>query len=113
MPLHFIAYSTFSPTDMCGNRASDWNTMQVGRWLAGTSLMRRPRSRMSPLVGVSMPTSIRTSVVLPEPDGPTIVKNSPSTMSSDTRSTAAKGPKNLSMSRSCRIGTAIVRASGR
>ena len=68
----------FWPTVRCGNSASDWNTMQVGRRLAGTSLMRWPRSRMSPLVGLSMPASMRSSVVLPLPEGPTMVKNSPS-----------------------------------
>ena len=32
--------------------------------------MRSPRRRMSPLVGLSMPTSMRMSVVLPEPGRP-------------------------------------------
>ena len=50
----------FSPTVRCGNSASDWNTRQVGRRLAGRSLMRLPRSRMSPAVGVSMPASMRS-----------------------------------------------------
>ena len=62
----------FWPTERCGNSASDWNTRQVGRRFAGRSLMRWPRSRMSPSLGVSMPASMRRSVVLPEPDGPTI-----------------------------------------
>ena len=65
----------FSPTLLWGKSASDWKTMQVGRLLAGTSLMTRPRSRISPLVGRSMPTSMRIMVVLPLPDGPTSVKN--------------------------------------
>ena len=47
-PLIFSENSMFSPTVRCGNSASDWNTMQVGRWLAGKSLMRSPRSRISP-----------------------------------------------------------------
>ena len=89
---------------MCGKSASDWNTMQVGRWCAGLSLIRSPRKRMSPRVGLSMPTRSRISVVLPEPEGPTIVKNSPSAIASDTRSTAAKSPKCLSMDLSSRIG---------
>ena len=42
--------------------------------------------------GVSMPASMRSSVVLPEPDGPTTVKNSPSRTSRSTRSTAASSP---------------------
>jgi hypothetical protein len=36
--------------------------MQVGRWFAGMSLIRWPRSRMSPDVGVSMP-ALRSIVV--------------------------------------------------
>ena len=47
-PRIFSGNSMFSPTVRCGNSASDWNTMQVGRLLAGMSLMRSPRRRMSP-----------------------------------------------------------------
>jgi len=68
----------------CGNSASDWNTMQVGRWFAGMSLIRWPRSKISPEVGVSMPASMRSIVVLPQPEGPTMVKNSPSATSRST-----------------------------
>ena len=95
---------------MWGNRASDWKTMQNGRLLAGVSLMRLPRSRISPRVGASMPTSIRISVVLPEPEGPTMVKNSPSAIERVTRSTAAKSPKILSTSRSSRMGCGMRRS---
>ena len=42
-------------------------TIQVGRLLAGTSLIRVWRKRMSPGVGVSMPAIMRISVVLPLP----------------------------------------------
>ena len=69
--------------------------MQVGRRLAGTSLMRCPRSRMSPLVGLSSPASMRRSVVLPLPEGPTMVKNSPSPIVRSMLSTAVKLPKVL------------------
>ena len=94
-PLIFRENSIFSPTVRCGNRASDWNTMQVGRRLAGRSLIRSPRRRMSPLVGCSMPASMRSSVVLPDPEGPTMVKNSPSPISRSMLSTAAKRAENL------------------
>jgi hypothetical protein len=93
-----------SPTDLCGNSASDWNTMQVGRLLAGMSLIRWPRRMMSPLVGDSMPASIRSIVVLPDPDGPTMVNISPSRISRSTWSTALCPEKVLVRSRSVRIG---------
>ena len=85
----------FSPTVRCGKSASDWNTRQVGRRFAGTSLTVAPRMRISPEVGVSSPASMRSSVVLPEPDGPTMVKNSPSATSRSMPSTAVNVPKDL------------------
>ena len=47
-----------------------------------------PRSRMRPLVGSSKPAIMRSVVVLPQPDGPSIEKNSPSWISNETASTA-------------------------
>ncbi len=47
-----------------------------------------PSIAMSPAVGVSKPAIIIKVVVLPEPLGPSIVRNSPERMSSDTPSTA-------------------------
>ncbi|MCY1183087.1 hypothetical protein D9M73_236780 [compost metagenome] len=44
-------------------------------------LMARPANRISPAVGVSKPASIIRLVVLPEPDGPSNVRNSPLRMS--------------------------------
>ena len=49
----------FWPTLRCGNSASDWNTMQVGRLFAGTRSMRRSRSQIAPEVG-SMKVFVRT-----------------------------------------------------
>ena len=43
---------------------------------------------MWPLVGWSKPAISRRQVVLPEPDGPSIAKNSPSAIVSETSSTA-------------------------
>ena len=48
---------------------------------------RRPSSRISPVLGVSRPPTIRMTVVLPQPDGPTNTTNSPSEMASDSGST--------------------------
>ncbi|MNJ55963.1 hypothetical protein D3C77_514880 [compost metagenome] len=40
-------------------------------------LMERPANWISPAVGVSKPASIIRLVVLPEPEGPSKVRNSP------------------------------------
>jgi hypothetical protein len=48
---------------------------------------RRPAMRTSPVVGTSRPPTIRITVVLPQPDGPTKTTNSPSPMASESGST--------------------------
>ena len=63
-------YAMFCATVMCGNSASDWNTMPKSRRLAGTCVRSRPANVSVPAVGVSRPAMIRISVVLPQPDGP-------------------------------------------
>ena len=57
--------------------------------------MSRPSSRMRPSLGVSKPASTLSSVVLPQPDGPSSAKNSFSRISSETPSTALTAPKRL------------------
>src|SRR3954469_22684745 len=54
------------------------------------SFTRWPPMIMSPLVMSSSPTSIRSSVDFPHPDGPTRIMNSPSAMSRLTSLTAGK-----------------------
>ncbi|MNE37212.1 hypothetical protein D3C80_1310540 [compost metagenome] len=49
--------------------------------------------RIEPALGCSKPAIRRRQVVLPEPEGPSIEKNSPSWMSIDTWSTALTSPK--------------------
>ncbi len=78
--------------------------MLTGRWCGGMALMSSPSSRMRPSVGVSKPASMRSSVVLPQPDGPSSAKNSPCAMSSDRPSTAVSAPN--------RFDTASKRTSG-
>src|SRR5919202_4355127 len=51
---------------------------------------------ISPPETDSRPASIRSAVVLPEPDGPTSTMNSPSAMSSVSPRTASTWPKRLS-----------------
>jgi hypothetical protein len=48
-----------------------------------------------PLVAVSKPAIIRRTVVLPEPDGPSIEKNSPLGISRSRFETAVTSPKLL------------------
>ena len=57
--------------------------MLTGRSCGGICAMSLPSSRMRPSSGVSKPASIRSSVVLPQPLGPSSAKNSPARMSSD------------------------------
>ena len=80
--------ATFSKTSMWGKSAYCWNTMLTSRRKGGTPTMSRPWSRIWPLVGSSKPAIIRRVVVLPQPDGPSIEKNSPSAMRRSTCSTA-------------------------
>ena len=53
--------------------------------------MLSPDSRISPALGTSSPSIMRASVVLPEPDSPTIVNTSgcPSSMAKLTSFTAS------------------------
>ena len=68
--------------------------MLTGRRCGSTRRdIRRRRERDAPASGVSNPASIRSSVVLPQPIGPSSAKNSPALISSDRRSTAVNPPK--------------------
>ena len=69
--------------------------MLVGRAFGGTVDIGWPSISISPAVGSSKPASMRSSVVLPQPDGPSSEKNSPRRMSNETSSTALTGPKCL------------------
>ena len=67
--------------------------MFTWRLFGGTPTTSSPRSRMSPASGSSNPATIRIVVVLPQPDGPSSVRNSPSRMSIERSSTAVTSPK--------------------
>ena len=62
--------------------------MFTSRLFGGTPTTSSPRSRMRPSSGSSKPATMRIVVVLPQPDGPSSVMNSPSAMSSEMSSTA-------------------------
>jgi len=55
--------------------------------------------RISPEDGSSSPAIIRSVVVLPQPEGPSSMKNSPSSTVKVDPSTAAKSPNSLRRSR--------------
>src|SRR6185312_8746771 len=86
-----------SPTDRCGNSASDWNTMPRLRLCVGSGVMSSPSSTTFPLVGSSSPAIILSNVVLPQPDGPSRHTKLPFGTFSATLSTAVNGPKVLVM----------------
>src|SRR5215472_15037780 len=65
----------------------------MGRFSGGVPTRSRPSRKMAPASGRSKPAIIRRSVVLPHPDGPSRVKNSPASMAMLTLSTAFSAPK--------------------
>src|SRR3979409_155128 len=67
----------------------------MSRSRGATALTTRSPMRTSPSVIDSSPASIRSAVVLPEPDGPTRTMNSPSAMSSVRSRTASTPAKRL------------------
>src|SRR6185295_14484985 len=71
--------------------------MLVGRAFGGTVDIGCSSISSSPEVGSSKPASMRSNVVLPQPEGPSREKNSPRRMSNDTSSTALTGPKCFEM----------------
>ena len=70
-PFIFSGNSMFSPTELCGNSASDWNTRQVGRRFARQVVDHACRAagcrRRS---AAPCPASMRSSVVLPRAGRP-------------------------------------------
>src|SRR5215510_7367767 len=81
--------------------------MPMSRLCGGTRVTSRSPKRISPLSGRMNPASTISSVVLPEPDGPSRVMNSPLAISRLTLSSAAVRPYVLVTSR-IEIGREIV-----
>src|SRR3954467_1415672 len=69
--------------------------MLTGRRHGGTRALSWPSISIRPQPGASNPASMRSSVVFPQPDGPSSAKNSPRRMSSETPSTAWTSPYRL------------------
>ncbi len=55
----------------------------MSRSLGSSSLTTRSPMAISPAVIVSSPATMRSSVDLPQPDGPTMTTNSPSSTSTE------------------------------
>jgi hypothetical protein len=81
--LNLSANAMLSRTVRCGYNAYDWNTIAMSRSLGSRSFTTLPPMRNSPEVIDSSPAIIRNAVDLPQPDGPTSTKNSPSATSID------------------------------
>ena len=94
-------FATFRPkpilsaTVIFGNNAYDWNTMPMLRWLVGSQVTSRPSNLMTPADGDSKPAIMRRMVVLPHPEGPRKVTNSPRCMSMAKSWTAVWLPKSF------------------
>src|SRR5438045_5115695 len=67
----------------------------MSRLRGARSVTSRSPMEIVPAVTSSSPASIRRSVDLPQPDGPTSTRNSPSWISSETSSTAVTVPNDF------------------
>src|SRR5690606_16653305 len=68
------------------------NTNPTCRRRTSTPVASSPANSTLPLSAVSSPAMIRSSVVLPQPDGPSKATSSPVSICSDTSSSARKSP---------------------
>src|ERR1700742_3598723 len=71
--------------------------MPTRRRRTGRLRKSSPPKRTSPASGRSRPASTRSSVVLPEPEGPSNARNSLSRACSDTSFSAGKRPNDFDM----------------
>src|SRR5438067_4272625 len=92
-PWHLSGKPMLLRTFMCGYNAKSWNTKPISRCDARLNVTSSPPSRILPEDGSSSPAIIRKVVVLPQPEGPSKTKNSPSAIVNDDARTAVKSPK--------------------
>src|SRR5215216_3768341 len=69
--------------------------MPISRLKVGTSLTRSPSIRISPPSGLKKPAAKFSSVVFPQPEGPSSVMNSPRLTASETSCSATVLPNCL------------------
>merc|ERR1711969_117188 len=74
-------------TDRHGNNAESWKAIP-NSWLRCRSVGDWPFINAVPAVGSSRPARIRSTVDLPQPDGPSSDRNEPSGVAIDTSSSA-------------------------
>ena len=89
-------------TFMCGYSAKSWKTKAMSRCEARLKLTSSSPRKICPEVGSSSPAIMRSVVVLPQPEGPSRQKNSPSRTVKLESFTAVKSAKAL-----CRFWTRI------
>ncbi len=85
--------------------------MAMPRFDGVRSFTRWPSNIMSPEVMSSRPATSRSSVDLPQPDGPTNTMNSPSSMSRSTPLMTWTAPKDLRISLSSSLAMCELRIS--
>ena len=84
----FNANARFCSTVKCPYSAKLWNTKATFRRSGDTPARSSPPRQTPPAVGCSSPATSRSSVVLPEPLGPTTATNSPGWTSKSSPSSA-------------------------
>src|SRR5579871_3083166 len=67
--------------------------MPISRLAAGTEEMSLPSTSTEPVSAISKPATMRSAVVLPQPDGPSSATSSPGAISRDMPSRALVAPK--------------------
>ncbi len=80
----FSPNEMFSRTVIDGYSAYDWNTIAMSRSFGDRSLTTLPSMQISPLVTVSSPAIMLSSVDFPQPEPPTRIRNCPSSISMST-----------------------------
>ena len=74
--------------------------MPMSRWAAGTGEMSLPSTMTEPVSAVSKPATMRSAVVLPQPEGPSKATSSPGAILMDSPSRARMTPNARVRSRS-------------
>src|SRR5215472_18894380 len=98
---------TFAVTVLHGIRVGSWKTkpMRPGA--------RSVASRHSPALGAVRPATMRSSVLLPQPEGPSRLRNSPGLTSRSMPASASRpAAKRFATPRSSRIGSSDATDSG-
>ena len=71
---------------MCGHSAKLWKTIPTSRVCAGRRVTSSSSKRIAPALGSTNPAIERSSVVLPQPLGPSSISSSPLATDTLTRS---------------------------